>query len=91
MIAKLEENLDEHQLANDHVFPLTHFFQKHTSLRRILRIRVGRVNNDVCVETDHAESREARVQSFSKSLARPKRLAEGRVQASPAALPGGYP
>jgi hypothetical protein len=60
-------------------------------LRRILRIRVGRVNNDVCVEADHAESREARDQSFSKSLARPKRLADGRVQASPTALPGGYP
>ena len=89
MIAELEENLDEHQLTNDHVFPLTRFFEERTSLRRMLRIRVGRVNNDVGVETDHAESLEARVQSFSKSLARPKRLAEGRVQASPAALPGG--
>jgi len=89
MIAELEENLDKHQLANDHVFPLPRFFQKRTSLRRMLRIRVGRVNNDVGVETDHAESREARAQSFSKSLARPKRLAAGRVQASPAALPGG--
>ena len=89
MIAELEENLDEHQLTNDHVFPLTRFFEESTSLRRMLRIRVGRVNNDVGVETDHAESREARAQSFSKSLARPKRLAEGRVQASPAALPGG--
>jgi hypothetical protein len=91
MIAELQENLDEHQLANDHVFPLSRFFEERTGLSRILRIRVGRVNNDVCVETDHAESREARVQSFSKILARPKRLAEGRVQASPAALPGGYP
>ena len=91
MIAELEENLDEHHLTNDHVFPLTYFFQKRTSLSRMLRIRVGRVNNDVGVETDHAESREARAQSFSKSLARPKRLADGRVQASPAALPGGYP
>ena len=89
MIAELEENLYEHQLTNDHVFPLTRFFEERTSLRRMLRIRVGRVNNDVGVETNHAESREARVQSFSKSLARPKRLAEGRVQASPAALPGG--
>ena len=89
MIAELEENLDEHQLTNDHVFPLTRFFEESTSLRQMLRIRVGRMNNDVGVETDHAESREARAQSFSKSLARPKRLAEGRVQASPAALPGG--
>jgi hypothetical protein len=91
MIAELEKNLDEHQLTNDHVFPLSRFFEELTSLSRILRIRVGRVNNNVCVEADHAESREARVQSFSKSLTRPKRLAEGRVQASPAALPGGYP
>ena len=89
MIAELEENLDEHQLTNDHVFPLTRFFEERTSLSRIHGIRIGRVNNDICVETDHAESREARAQSFSKSLARPKRLAEGRVQASPAALPGG--
>ena len=91
MIAELEKNLDEHQLTNDHVFPLPRFFEERTGLSRIHGIRVGRVDNDVCVETDHAESREARVQSFSKSLARPKRLAEGRAQVSPATLPGGYP